>query len=199
MFNLSDFQKVYQKDISGQCALSITHLNGLVYVIFETQIVSYDLETGDQVNSLNTPLLGRHANTDGQSIIVQTSTGLVLKIDAGLTTTRESASVLARPQFWYPPIQEMVAADAADGRLFITNGQDGTLSIAFFTPESSSCEGDANGDGVVNPLDSGFVLSRLGCPVGTGDPNCDAADQNGDGNVDPLDIGLVLARFGDCP
>lgn len=63
----------------------------------------------------------------------------------------------------------------------------------------TACEGDANGDGVVDPLDSGFVLSRFGCPVGTGDPSCDDADQNGDGLVDPLDSGFVLARFGPCP
>ncbi|MCH7700178.1 MAG: VCBS repeat-containing protein [Planctomycetes bacterium] len=62
-----------------------------------------------------------------------------------------------------------------------------------------TCEGDANGDGTVDPLDSGYVLARFGCPVGTGDPSCDAADQNGDGNVDPLDSGFVLARFGECP
>ncbi|MCH7703454.1 MAG: hypothetical protein IID37_17395, partial [Planctomycetes bacterium] len=62
-----------------------------------------------------------------------------------------------------------------------------------------SCEGDANGDGSVDPLDAGFVLARFGCSVGTGEPTCDAADQNGDGNVDPLDSGFVLARFGDCP
>lgn len=63
----------------------------------------------------------------------------------------------------------------------------------------ADCEGDANGDGVVDPLDSGYVLARFGCLVGTGDPLCDAADQNGDGNVDPLDSGFVLARFGECP
>ena len=63
---------------------------------------------------------------------------------------------------------------------------------------SSPCEGDANGDRVVDPLDSGFVLARFGCPVGTGDPDCDIADQNTDGTVDPLDVGFVLARFGNC-
>lgn len=63
---------------------------------------------------------------------------------------------------------------------------------------SIDCEGDANGDGTVDPLDSGFVLARFGCSVGTGDPSCDAADQNGDGAVDPLDSGFVLARFGPC-
>ncbi len=62
-----------------------------------------------------------------------------------------------------------------------------------------TCHGDANGDDEVNPLDSGFVLARFGCPVGICDADCDAADQNGDGNVDPLDVGYVLARFGPCP
>ncbi len=62
-----------------------------------------------------------------------------------------------------------------------------------------SCDGDANGDGAVDPLDAGFVLARFGCPVGAGDPDCDTADQNGDGDVDPLDSGFVLARFGECP
>ncbi|MCH7721226.1 MAG: PQQ-dependent sugar dehydrogenase [Planctomycetes bacterium] len=64
--------------------------------------------------------------------------------------------------------------------------------------EEVPCEGDANGDGVVDPLDAGFVLARFGCLVGTGDPECDTADQNGDGVVDPLDSGFVLARFGPC-
>ena len=61
-----------------------------------------------------------------------------------------------------------------------------------------SCEGDVNGDGVVDPLDSGFILARFGCPVGEGADDCDAADANGDGLVDPLDVGFVLARFGSC-
>ncbi len=71
------------------------------------------------------------------------------------------------------------------------------LSLARATT-ATHCEGDANGDGTVDPLDSGFVLARFGCPVGTGDPQCDAADTNGDGLVDPLDSGFVLARFGAC-
>jgi len=64
--------------------------------------------------------------------------------------------------------------------------------------EVQPCEGDANGDGTVDPFDDGYVKARLGCPVGTGDPECDAADQNGDGVVNPLDIGYVQARFGPC-
>ena len=94
-------------------------------------------------------------------------------------------------------LAENITADDFDG--------DGDLDLATATHllwnllPSTSCEGDANGDGLVDPLDSGYVLARFGCPVGTGDPSCDIADMNGDGLVDPLDVGFILARFGQCP
>ncbi|MCH7702676.1 MAG: hypothetical protein IID37_13420, partial [Planctomycetes bacterium] len=77
---------------------------------------------------------------------------------------------------------------------FLDPNNSGVMSIPGKDGLDVECEGDANGDGTVDPLDSGFVLARFGCPVGTGDPSCDAADQNGDGSVDPLDSGFVLAR-----
>ncbi len=87
---------------------------------------------------------------------------------------------------------EDIAVDAA-GNVYLS----GEFSSNAF--KITPCPGDANGDGTVDPLDSGFVLARFGCPVGTGDPGCDTADQNGDGFVDPLDVGFILARFGPCP
>lgn len=60
------------------------------------------------------------------------------------------------------------------------------------------CEGDANGDGTVDPLDLGYVLGRLGCEPSACNPECQNADVNGDSFVDPLDAGFVLARFGVC-
>ncbi len=85
-----------------------------------------------------------------------------------------------------------------DADLAVANLFDDNVSV-LLNQTPCSCEGDANGDGVVDPLDAGFILARFGCPVGTGDPGCDAADVNGDGAVDPLDSGFVLARFGQCP
>ncbi|MCH7702950.1 MAG: hypothetical protein IID37_14805 [Planctomycetes bacterium] len=79
---------------------------------------------------------------------------------------------------------------AGDHDIFLT-----TLQCVDDPP---SCDGDANGDGLVDPLDSGFVLARFGCDVDSGDPDCDTADMNGDALVDPLDVGYVLARFGTC-
>ncbi len=86
--------------------------------------------------------------------------------------------------------------EIASGQDFEYNYADSEQTLVVVP--ATLCEGDANGDGSVDPLDSGFVLARFGCPVGTGDPLCDAADQNGDGAVDPLDSGFVLARFGPC-
>ncbi|MCH7719605.1 MAG: hypothetical protein IH988_01260 [Planctomycetes bacterium] len=90
-----------------------------------------------------------------------------------------------------------------DFEITLEPGESATVSVSHTygqnTPaDEEPCEGDANGDGTVDPLDSGFVLARFGCPVGTGDPGCDAADVNGDGEVNPLDSGFVLARFGAC-
>lgn len=84
---------------------------------------------------------------------------------------------------------------AYDGEHFWTHNLSSFFQVGLPIP----CEGDANGDGTVDPLDGGFVLARFGCSVGTGNPDCDAADVNGDGEVNPLDNGFVLARFGECP
>ena len=60
------------------------------------------------------------------------------------------------------------------------------------------CEGDVNGDGLVDPLDMGFIVARFGCSYPEGGQTCLDADVNGDGLVDPLDSGFVAARFGTC-
>jgi hypothetical protein len=79
------------------------------------------------------------------------------------------------------------------------NSSDGGDRMISILASTDRCEGDANGDATVDPLDSGYVLARLGCAVGAGDGACDAADVNSDGAVDPLDSGYLLSRFGNCP
>ncbi|MCH7702488.1 MAG: hypothetical protein IID37_12455 [Planctomycetes bacterium] len=86
-----------------------------------------------------------------------------------------------------------------EGDEHTSNGSLDVFVTTFECADQLPCDGDANGDGLVDPLDSGFVLARFGCDVDSGDPDCDTADMNGDGLVDPLDVGYVLARFGTCP
>ncbi|MCH7720268.1 MAG: immunoglobulin domain-containing protein, partial [Planctomycetes bacterium] len=54
-------------------------------------------------------------------------------------------------------------------------------------------EADVNGDGTVDPLDSGAILARFGLPVA---PKNVEFDINTDGDINPLDSGAALARFG---
>ena len=94
-----------------------------------------------------------------------------------------------------------IAEDINDAGQIVGLGEnpDGDTHAFLLTPiVEAPCLGDANGDGTVDPLDTGFVLARFGCEVDAGDPDCDTADQNDDGVVDPLDVGYVAARFGTC-
>jgi len=96
-------------------------------------------------------------------------------------------------------LPEEITTDLDGNDRIVDGTSDGRAAVDMGAYEfQNSCEGDANHDGTVDPLDSGFILARFGCPVGTGDPDCDTADQNDDGAVDPLDVGFVLARFGLC-
>ncbi|MCH7701998.1 MAG: VCBS repeat-containing protein, partial [Planctomycetes bacterium] len=107
-----------------------------------------------------------------------------------------------------PTFTERVISTTADSAfsVFATDvdgdGDTDVLSASWndrkITWYAHGCEGDVNADGLVDPLDFGFVLALFGCDVGAGNPNCDTADVNGDGLVDPLDSGFVLARFGTC-
>ncbi len=96
---------------------------------------------------------------------------------------------------------ESVAFGYLDGDqvpdLAVPNYDDDSVSVLLNLCQFA-WDGDTNGDGFVDPLDSSFVLARFGCDVNGGDPSCAIADQNGDGLVDPLDVGFVLARFGSC-
>lgn len=55
------------------------------------------------------------------------------------------------------------------------------------------CVADLNGDGVVDGLDMGFVLSAWGQPDTTS-----IADIDGDGTVSGLDLSVILSAWGSC-
>ncbi len=70
-----------------------------------------------------------------------------------------------------------------------------TDTVGVVNPEcgSGTCEGDFNGDDVVNGADFGSLLAAWG--VCSGCPE----DLNGDGVVSGADVGLLLSVWGACP
>ena len=58
------------------------------------------------------------------------------------------------------------------------------------------CDADLNDDGQIDAGDLAQLLGFFGCPVGVGDPLCDAADINCDGVVDMQDEQALLCQIG---
>ena len=114
------------------------------------------------------------------------------------TLTTDALNGIAVGSFFPPYSIVNLDIGAIDGPVYgLAYFEDSFINFDVAGDEGS-CDGDANGDGVVDPLDTGFVLARFGCSVGAGNATCDAADVNADGVVNPLDSGYVLARFGEC-
>jgi len=132
-------------------------------------------------------------NNDGSYGWTNTLGGV--SVDIGYIITADAFGNL----FLAGTFDDLVDFDPTEGEdLHISEGVNNAYVTMLTCVDASLCDGDVNADDVVDPLDSGYVLARFGCPVGTGDPLCDAADANLDLIVDPLDAGYVLSRFGEC-
>lgn len=150
------------------------------------------------------------ADGDLDAVVTDTYIGQIDPIYDGVTIFQNDGAAgledvgswagSAEPSSWVYDLQ-LVDVDADnDDDVVMVNQITGTLGILINDGVSHvGCDGDANKDGTVDPLDAGYVLARFGCIVGAGNSDCNPADQNGDGAVDPLDVGFVLSRFGECP
>ncbi len=184
----------------GTLTAIAAHPDGSVWIGTGAGLMRFDGHSWTVYDQFNTPMPADEV----QDVAIRDD-GLVAfsTIEFGPDTPFPNGVVLFDGQDWTvhtyenSPLRHYQLGPVAfdkNGDLWISTTSEGVAVLLFPT-----CEGDANGDGLVDPLDSGFVLARFGCPVDDGDPGCEVADQNGDGVVDPLDVGFVLARFGQCP
>jgi hypothetical protein len=99
----------------------------------------------------------------------------------------------------FPLTQDLVSGQTyyiVAGSFSATANVTSTLRIDG-PPQTGSCIGDLNLDGVVNGADLGLMLGAWGaCPGGT--PGC-LGDLNLDGVVTGADLGLLLGAWGACP
>jgi hypothetical protein len=69
-----------------------------------------------------------------------------------------------------------------------------TSPPATLTVTSATCNGDFNGDGVIDLTDLSTLLAQFGCTSGC------SADMDSDGDVDLTDLATLLALYGHtCP
>ncbi len=85
----------------------------------------------------------------------------------------------------------------ADGNIYgyAVGGTTGPYVGVKWSPVTSTCAADFNGDGNLDPDDlSDYIACYFSIPA------CDRADRNGDSNIDPDDLSDYIAQyFGGCP
>ena len=78
----------------------------------------------------------------------------------------------------------------------IASGRSRDLNGNGIPDECETCQGDLNGDGVVDLADLGILLADFGCTA----PGPCPGDVDGDGDTDLADLGILLSEFGNiCP
>ena len=78
-----------------------------------------------------------------------------------------------------------------DSETLASGSWDGTILLWESTSEPAQIPWDANGDGVINPLDLTFIAERFE------ESRQEPADVNADGVVNILDLTFVASRFGE--
>ncbi|MBI4879315.1 MAG: hypothetical protein HY812_06600 [Planctomycetes bacterium] len=160
LFDLaSGYQKLLEVPVNGDCAETLAEQGGDVFVVRDSGVLSFDLTSGAPQGALGGLGLGRHAEHNGAALFVQDDTGAVLAVDPALSGVGLSYGLLANPQIWYPPLEEMAAAAAVDGRVFVANRNDGCLSIIDW-PACFAYGSGCPGSGGSVPL-----LAGGGCPA----------------------------------
>lgn len=158
-------------------------------------LVYAQLTMSDNVNSVSPPVWVSQDHSSPNAVITQsfdTAVGRVLTVRIMLQASAgdSSASLTARSGFAdYSSGSKVTLAASVPGVNLV-----GDSGYNFAAPPP--CPEDINGDGVVNTLDLGTLLSHFGqnAPAGT------AGDVNGDGVVNTLDLGKLLSKFGTvCP
>ncbi|MFO0830158.1 MAG: dockerin type I repeat-containing protein [Phycisphaerales bacterium] len=186
VYSLTNYQKLYRKSIAGGCPLDVVARDGKVWVAFEDKIRMYDLATGNLLDQLAIPTLGRNAVHNGTYIVAQQSGGQIISVLPNLDSFVPVCDLVAN-QVWFPPLEQMVAMSASDGRVFVTNRNNNTLDRVQLAP---TCPADLDGNGAVDAADIALLLGQWS---GAG-----SADLDGDGSVGAADLAILLGAWGAC-
>lgn len=131
VYRLSDHSRVLRRSIQGDCPMDVVTRGSRLYIVFLNGIEEYDLLSGQVLGQISFFPAGWHALSTGRELIVQQYwDGALYLVDYDLTHVTATYGLITPPNYWTPPIEEMVAMPVfADGRVFVTNRDNSALSI----------------------------------------------------------------------
>jgi hypothetical protein len=96
----------------------------------------------------------------------------------------------------YPffPSGTVIVSDRDDG-LFVLDVREAIGAGGCTRDPAWQCDGDVDGDGQVNPVDSGLVQAAFGS---TDEQDVCNYDMDCDGQINPVDAGIVQSLFATC-
>lgn len=167
VFDLTTLVKQYEVNLQGDCSMELlTHFDD-AYVVRNGDLKRYELVNGSFVDELPDPLnslaFGRNGTSNGRELYLQGNTGRVLRVDFELSLLEDAIPVVTQSQVWFPPIEEMTAFAGCDGRVFVTNRNDKTVSVVQLPQGFISYAKPCSGSGGFAPQ-----LSATGCPTAFG-------------------------------
>lgn len=131
VYRLSDYSQVLRESIQGDCPMDVVTRGSRLYIVFLNGVKEYDLLSGQILGQISFFPAGWHALSTGRELIVQQYwDGALYLIDYDLTHIMTTYGLITPPNYWTPPIEEMVAMPVfTDGRVFVTNRDNSALSI----------------------------------------------------------------------
>jgi hypothetical protein len=167
VFETATWQKLYEINLSGKCWYTLQVVGGRAFAnhggTFEPAgITAFDLAQGNLIESSTAVAGMRNMASNGRELFLQgQSDGSLQRVDDQLTALEENWQLLANPQIWFPPTENIFALEPCDGRVFIANRNDGSLSIVDgpqgFVLYGAGCAGSG-----------GFVPALVGSGCATG-------------------------------
>lgn len=130
-----------------------------LYIVRVNSVARHAFATGAPLAAIPFQGLGRNAVHNGQTLLIQNVQNQVLALEGDLSDALAGYTVLAKPQVWWPPLEQMVAMPSADGRVFVANRNDDSVTVIYHHDDCHGYGAGCGGSG-------GFVpkFGATGCP-----------------------------------
>ncbi len=202
-------------DIEFDCCWAINSERGrwVLHLEPNTDLITFDLPEGQRVQSVSVEIEdfegGFVGNRPTSAAIVRGAGGDFVLLQAAEIGVREVlfADVNTPGRITGEPIGEIVSIHfqaANEGNSVIPEKRGANFDdiLVEVVPRGGCvrkpewvCDGDVDGDGQVNPVDSGLVQAAFGS---ADESDLCQYDVDCDGQINPVDSGIVQSLFGTC-